>query len=108
MRFTLPLIALAAVAAPVLAAPQADEQTVTLRVAYGDVDVTTTEGRAALEARINAKLRQACRIEGVARYAYGRTLVDEKCVAEGRTAALAAVERVAAAEARSGRTVAAN
>lgn len=108
MRFTLPLIALAAVAAPVLAAPQAGEQTVTLRVAYGDVDVTTAEGRAALEARIDARLRRACKIEGASRYTYGRSLVDEKCVTEARTAAFAEVERVAAAEARRGRAVAAN
>ena len=108
MRFTLPLIALAAVAAPVLAAPQAGEETVTLRVAYGDVDLTSAEGRAALEARIDAKLRQACALEGAARYTYGRKPVDEKCVAEARTAALAEVERVAAAEARRGRAVAAN
>ena len=108
MRFTLPLIALAAVAAPVLAAPRADEQTVSVRVAYGDVDLTSEAGRAALEARIDAKLRQACKIEGASRYTYGRSLVDEKCVADGRTAALAEVERVAAAEARRGRAVAAN
>lgn len=108
MRLTLPLLALAALAAPAVAAPQAGEQTVTLRVAYGDVDVTTPEGRAALEARIDAKLRQVCKVEGVARYAYGRRILDEKCVAEARTAALAEVERVAAAEARRGRAVAAN
>ena len=102
MRFILPLIALAAVTAPVAA------ETVTLRVAYGDVDVTSTEGRAALEARIDAKLRQACKLEGAGRYTYGRTLVDEKCVAEARVAARAEVERVAAAEARRGRAVAAN
>lgn len=108
MRFTLPLIALAAVAAPVLAAPQAGEQTVSVRVAYGDVDVTTTEGRAALEARIDAKLREACKLDGTTRYTYGRTLVDEKCVADARVVALAEVERVAAAEARRGRAVAAN
>lgn len=106
MRFILPLIALAAPAIA-LAAPQADK-TVTLRVAYGDVDVTSTEGRAALEARIDAKLRQACKLEGAARYTYGRTLVDEKCVADARVAARAEVERVAAAEARRGRAVAAN
>ena len=106
MRFALPLIALAALAAPALAAP-ADE-TVTLRVAYHDVDVTSAEGRAALEARIDAKLRQACKLEGAARYTYGRKPVDEKCVAEARVAALAEVERVAALEARRGREVAAN
>ena len=101
MRFILPLIALAA------AAPLAAE-TVTLRVAYGDVDVTSAEGRAAIEARIDAKLRQACKLDGTARYTFGRTVVDEKCVADARIAALAEVERVAATEARAGRAVAAN
>jgi hypothetical protein len=87
MRFILPLIALAA------AAPLAAE-TVTLRVAYGDVVVTSTEGRAALE--------------GAGRYTFGRTVIDEKCVADVRIAALAEVERVAAAKAGAGRAVAAN
>jgi UrcA family protein len=100
MRFILPLIALAA------AAPLAAE-TVTLRVAYGDVDVTSTEGRAALEARIDATLREACKLEGAGRYTCGRTVIDEKCVADVRIAALAEVERVAAAEARAGRAIAA-
>jgi UrcA family protein len=107
MRFTLPLIALAAVAAPAFAAPAGDD-TVTVRIAYGDVDVTSAEGRAALEARIDAKLRKACTTEAAGRFAYGRTVVDSKCVAEARTAALAEVDRVAALEARSGRAVAAN
>jgi UrcA family protein len=107
MRFILPLIALAAPTLAV-AAPQTGEGTITLRVAYGDVDVTSTEGRAVVEARIDAKLRQACKREDAARYTYGRTMVDEKCVAEARTAALAEVERLAAAEARAGRAVAAN
>lgn len=104
MRFVLPLIALVAVAAPAIAA----EDTVTVRIAYGDVDVTSTEGRAALEARIDAKLRKVCALEGAARYTHGRTAIDGKCVADARVAALAEVERVAAAEARSGRAVAAN
>jgi len=105
MRFILPLIALAA---PAIALAAPADETVTLRVGYGDVDVTSAEGRAALEARIDAKLRQACKLEGAARYTYGRTVVDEKCVAEARVAARAEVERVAAAEARRGRAVAAN
>ncbi|MFN9633907.1 MAG: UrcA family protein, partial [Erythrobacteraceae bacterium] len=79
-----------------------------LRVAYGDVDVTSTEGRAALEARIDAKLREACKLEGAGRYTFGRTVIAEKCVADVRIAALAEVERIAAAEARAGRAVAAN
>ena len=102
MRFTLPLIALAALAAPVAA------ETVTVRVGYGDVDVATAEGRAALEARIEARLKKACANEGAARYTYGRAPVDSKCMAEARTVALAEVERVASAEARSGRSVSAN
>ncbi len=106
MRFTLPLIALALVAAPAFAAPA--EQTVAVRVAYGDVDVTSAEGRAVLEARIEAKLRQACKLEGAGRYTYGRKLVDQQCVADARIAAMTEIERVAAAEARSGRAVAAN
>lgn len=105
MRFILPLIALAA---PAIALAAPTDETVTLRVGYADVDVTSAEGRAALEARIDAKLRQACKLEGAARYTYGRTVVDQKCVAEARVAALAEVERVAAAAARSGRAVAAN
>jgi UrcA family protein len=103
MRFHLPLIALA-----VLAAPVAAEETVSVRIAYGDIDVTTTEGRAALEARIDARLRKACTVAGPARYTFGRASVDSKCVADARTAALAEVERVASTQARSGRSVAAN
>jgi UrcA family protein len=107
MRFTLPLIALVAIAAPAVAAPAADD-TVTVRIAYGDVDVATAEGRAALEARIDAKLRKACTVEASGRYTFGRAVVDSKCVADARIAALAEVERVASAEARNGRSVAAN
>ncbi|WP_158094094.1 UrcA family protein [Erythrobacter tepidarius] len=106
MRFILPLIALAAPAVA-LAAPPASE-TVTLRIAYGDVDLTSAEGRAALEARIDAKLRQACQFAGAARYTFGRTRIDEQCLADARVAARAEVERVAAAEARRGGAIAAN
>lgn len=103
MRFTFPVIALAAIAAPVSA-----DDTVTVRIAYGDVDVTTAEGRNAIEARIDAKLRRACTIKSAGRYIYGRAAVDSKCVADARTVALAEVERLASAEARNGRSVAAN
>lgn len=103
MRFILPLLALAA-AAPAVAA----EEVVTVRIVYGDVEVTTPEGRAAIEARINAQLREACAVESAARYTPSRTAVDSKCVSEARAAALAEVERVASLEARSSRTVAAN
>ena len=108
MRFTLSLIALAAIATPVVAAPLDAGQIVTVRIAYGDLDVNSAEGRAALEARIDAKLRKACTVQGVARYSTGRSTQDAACITEARTAARAEVERVAAAEARSGRAVAAN
>lgn len=107
MRFALLLIALAAATAPAVAAPAAEE-TVTVRISYGDVDVTTAEGRAALEARIDARLRKACTLEANSRYTFGRSGVDGKCLADARTAALAEVARLATSEARSGRTVAAN
>ncbi len=107
MRYILPLLALATAAIPAIAAPTGDE-TVTVRIAYGDVDVTTAEGRAVLEARIESRLRTACTLEAAARYTHSRAAIDDKCLADARTAALAEVERVAALEQRSGRTVAAN
>jgi len=107
MRFTLPLIALAALAAPAVAAPVGAD-TITVKIAYGDVDVTTAEGRAALETRIEARLKKACTLEAASRYTHTRKAVDSQCVADARTAALAEVERVAALPSRSGREVAAN
>jgi UrcA family protein len=103
MRFTLPLIALAA-----FAVPAAAEETVTVRIGYGDVDVATTEGRAALEARIEARLKKACALEGTARYTHGRTTVDGKCLTEARAAAKAELERVALRETRGAGGLAAN
>ncbi len=108
MRFTLPLIALAAIAAPVAAAPQASEEIITVAIAYADIDLTTAEGRAQLEQRVEARLREACTTESSSRYNYGRPTLDAKCVSDARAAALAEVERLAAAETRSGREVSAN
>lgn len=82
MRFILPLIALAA-----LAAPAAAEQVVTVKIGYGDIDVTTAEGRAALEARIDARLKKACALPATARYTHTGTAVDSKCIADARSAA---------------------
>lgn len=107
MRFTLSLIALAAVAAPAVAAPSAGD-TVTVKIAYREADLATTEGRAALEARIDAHLRKACALEPAARFGYGRPPVDSKCVADARIAALAEVEKAVALRQRSGRELAAN
>ena len=106
MRLFLSAVALAAaVATPAIAA---GDKTVTVRVNYADIDLASAEGRAALEARVDTKLREACTVESNSRYGYGRDIVDEKCVAEARTAALAEVERLAAAERRAGGQVAAN
>ncbi len=108
MRFIFSAIALtAAVAAPVAAAP-ADNGTVTVSVDITDIDLTSAEGRAALDARTEVKLREACTIQQNSRYHYGRDVIDQKCVADARIAVLAQAERVAAAELRSGREVAAN
>lgn len=103
MRFALPLIALAAIAAPAAA-----EKVVTVRVGYADVDVASIEGRAALESRLESRLRKACSFEGTSRYTAGRDVVDSKCLADARIAARAEIDRVAAATLRSGREVAAN
>ncbi|MFM7350567.1 MAG: UrcA family protein [Erythrobacter sp.] len=102
MRFTLPLLALAVLAAPVAA------ETVTVRVGYGDVDVTTAAGRAALEARIEARLKKACTLDNAARYSHGRAAVDSQCLTEARAAAKAEVERVAVLDTSAGRAIAAN
>ncbi|KPP94793.1 UrcA family protein [Erythrobacter sp. HL-111] len=110
MRFTLPMIALAAlsaVAVPAVAAPQGTDETVEVRISYDDLDLAKAEDRAALEQRVEAELRRACTMSSRPAYVVG-PLVDEKCVKEARTVALAEVERLAAAEARRGRTVAAN
>jgi UrcA family protein len=104
MRFTLPLIALVAVATPALAT----EEVVDVRISYADLDVTSEAGRAAFESRVAAKLRKVCATEGVSRYNFNRTTRDEACVADGLAAAKIEVERVAAAEQRRGREVAAN
>ncbi|MEO0462823.1 MAG: UrcA family protein [Pseudomonadota bacterium] len=108
MRFSLPLIALAAIAAPVAAVATPADTTVTVKVAFDDLDVTTPEGRAALEARIDAKTRSACTIDAASRYAYGRPVIDEVCMAEARAKALATADRIAAAKSRNGSQVAAN
>ncbi|MGY6550580.1 MAG: UrcA family protein [Erythrobacter sp.] len=108
MRFTLPLFALAALAAPAIAAAQPGEEVVDVRVSYADLDLTTAAGRAALETRVAAELRSACTLDSARRYAFGRTQRDQKCIAEGMASAKLAAERVAAAQQRQGREVAAN
>ena len=108
MRSILPIIALAAVAAPAAAAPQSDEVIVTVRIAHGDIDLSTEEGRAKFEERVEAHLRKACTIESNSRYGYGRDILDAKCVAEARSTALAEAERLIAARSRAGGEVAAN
>jgi len=111
MRFSLPLVALAAIstlgAAPAAAAPQPAEEVVTVRIAFGDLDLSKAEDRAVLEQRVDARLRKACTITPRPSYVI-TPVVDEKCVNDARAEALAEVERIAAAKARRGREVAAN
>ncbi|MEL7198091.1 MAG: UrcA family protein [Pseudomonadota bacterium] len=108
MRFTLPIIALFTIAAPVAAANQDADITVPVRVSFADIDVTSAAGRSLLEQRIEAKVRKACTIEAHSRFAYGRAIVDQKCVADARAQVMEAVSQVAAKQARGGRQLSAN
>jgi len=102
MRFTFPLIALAVMATPAVAT----EEVVDVRINIAGVDASSVEGRAEIEARIDAELRKACTVESA--YSYRKSIVDQSCVAEARAQALAEVERIAVAGARSGGQLAAN
>lgn len=110
MRFpklALPVLALAATAVPAAAGVAVPaEEVVTVRIAFADIDISTTEGRAMLEKRVDKQVREACVVESNLRFR--DEAIDERCVAEARAAAFAQIERFATAEARSGRTVAAN
>lgn len=108
MRTTLSLIALAALVAPAIATAQPAEEIVTVRIDTADIDVTTSEGRAELEARIDTKLRAACTITKSSRYGYGRPVRDEVCLTKARADALAQAQSLAASQRRGGRQVAAN
>ena len=108
MRVAFSLIALAAVAAPAFAAQPVDIETVTVEIPYGDVDVTSAEGRAALEARVEAKLVEACIRDVTLRFAHGRSAIDQKCVKDAKVVALAEVARVAAVGTENALKVAAN
>lgn len=108
MRFTLSLIALAAFATSVAAAPGVGESTVTVQISFADIDLSKAEGRAVLEARIESKLREACTLDNASRYSYGGAIVDEKCLANARAMALAEVEQAIAANTRRGGELAAN
>jgi UrcA family protein len=105
-------LATLALSALVLATPAAAAtpalETVPVKIEFADIDLASAEGRAILEARIDAQLKQACTIETNSRYGYGRDIIDETCIADARAEVLAKVERVAAAEARSGGAVSAN
>jgi UrcA family protein len=108
MRLTAYFISFAAITAPVMAAPQAADEIVTVRVPYVDLDLATKTDRTALEARVAAGLRQACKARWGSRYTLGRSPVDEKCLADGIAATKIEVERLAAAEQWRGREVATN
>lgn len=108
MRTILSMIALATITVPALAAAQPVEDVVTVRINTADIDVTTREGRAELEARIDSKLRAACTITKSSRYGYGRPVRDEACITKARADALAQAESLAKSQRSGGRQVAAN
>lgn len=105
MRFITPLLSLAVLAAPATIAAQDNATTIPVRISYADIDLSTTDGRAVLETRIDAKLRDACSSKPSARYTYGRTITDKKCVEDARAQAKAAI---AQRNARGGRQASAN
>lgn len=107
MRFTIPLIALAAIAAPLNAAvPMPAEEVVDVRIDVTGFDLSSAEGRASAEAMIDAELRKACTVESASPYRL--ETVDARCVANARADAIAQVERLVAAASRAGGTLAAN
>lgn len=81
--------ALAVFASPAIANTKGD--VVEVRVAYGDLDINSAAGRAALEARIEREVRQACEV----RAPLGRQApqTDWDCVATAKSEALAQVDR---------------
>jgi len=107
MRFTIPLLALTAIAAPANASTvmQPIEEIVDVRIAYDDIDITTADGRAQLEDRINAALRKACTIESAV--PYRSNVVDQRCLADARADAKAQLDRMAASEPVVGRELSA-
>ena len=108
MRILLPIAALAALAAPAAAETRQSGESFQVRINFSDIDLATAEGRATLEARIEARLREACTIDLPATYTHGQEIFDETCYADARAEAMAQVERFSAAEKRGGREVAAN
>jgi UrcA family protein len=64
---------------------------VEVRVSYGDLGIDSAEGRAALEARIERAVRNACEV----RDPLGRNAAktDWDCVAGAKSAALAQIDR---------------
>lgn len=86
------VLASAAAALALVAVPAtANTETVEVRVAYGDLDVTTAEGRAALDQRVHRVAVKACEVADPLGRAPAKT--DWNCVAATKRAALAQVER---------------
>ena len=108
MRSLLSLIALTSLAAPAFAETQPAEDIVTVRIETAGLNLNTSEGRAQIEARIDKQLEAACTISNASRYNYGRPVIDETCIAEGRAKALAQVARIAAAKQQGAERASAN
>lgn len=107
MRFTIPLIALAAIAAPLNAAvPAPAEEVVDVRIDVTGLDLSSASGREAAEALIEAELRAACTVDSASPYRL--QTVDTRCVEAARADAMAQVERMIASASRAGSELAAN
>ena len=80
MRIVLPAFALACAATPAAAEPV----TVTVKVPYGDLDLTKPAGRATLDARLDRAARKACGRAAPARDLTGAQM-RRACLAEARS-----------------------
>lgn len=106
MRYALPLIAIAAIATPSVAAA---EEVVTVSIATADLDLTTKQGRKALDARIEVELRKACKIEkSRSASLFGSGSIDRICLVNARAKARAQVKKLVEGAGRSEGQVAAS
>lgn len=97
LKSVLSVVLLAAAAAPSLAtAPQPSLRTVS--VGYSDLDLARPEGRARLEARIEAAVRRVCGDEGVRGLA--SSTQASRCMASTRAAAERSIAVAVAARGR--------
>ncbi|MEM6909637.1 MAG: UrcA family protein [Pseudomonadota bacterium] len=89
--FSAATLALAVTAAPALAGPDNEPQ---MRVNYADLDLTSKEGQAALERRVESAAKTVCKSTVINTGSRIRSRASRECLAKAR---LSAKRQVAAA-----------